>query len=42
MPRPRRWFPTEYKAEVVELILRIGRTVGQVVRELDLTKTVVR
>ena len=41
MPRPRRFFPPEYKAEVVELI-RSGKTVGQVARELDLTETAVR
>jgi transposase len=42
MPRPRRFFPPEYKAEVVELIRTTGKTVGQVVRELDLTETAVR
>ena len=42
MPRPRRFFPPEYKAEVVELIRSTGKTVGQVVRELDLTETAVR
>jgi transposase len=42
MPRPRRFFPPEYKAEVVELIRSSGKTVGQVVRELDLTETAVR
>jgi transposase len=41
MPRPRRFFPPEYKAEVVELI-RSAKTVGQVSRELDLTETAVR
>jgi len=30
MPRPRRFFPPEYKAEVVELIRSTGKTVGQV------------
>jgi transposase len=39
MPRPRRFFPPEYKAEVVELI---RKTVGQVTSELDLTETAVR
>ena len=41
MPRPRRFFPPEYKAEVVELICSTGKTVGQVARELDLTETAV-
>ena len=42
VPRLRRLFPPEYKAEVVELIRSTGRTVGQVARELDLTETAVR
>ena len=42
MPRPRRCFAPEYKAEVVELIRATGKTVGQVARELDLTETAVR
>ena len=42
MPRPRRFFPPESKAEVVELIRSTGKTVGQVARELDLTETAVR
>ena len=42
MPRPRRFFPPEYKAEVVELIRSTGKTVGQVARELDMTETAVR
>ena len=42
MPRPRRFFPPEYKAEVVELIRSTGKTVGQVARELALTETAVR
>jgi transposase len=42
MPRPRRFFPPEYKAEVVELIRTTGKAVGQVARELDLTETAVR
>jgi transposase len=42
MPRPRRYFPPESKAEVVELIRSTGKTVGQVARELDLTETAVR
>ena len=42
VPRPRRFFPPEYKAEVVELIRATGKTAGQVARELDLTETAVR
>jgi transposase len=42
MPRPRRFFPPEYKAEVAELIRSTGKTVGRVARELDLTETAVR
>jgi transposase len=42
VPRPRRFFPPEYKAEVVELIRSTGKTVGQVACELDLTETAVR
>ena len=42
MPRRRRFFPPEYKAEVVELVRSTGKTVGQVARELDLTETAVR
>jgi transposase len=42
VPRLRRFFPPEYKAEVVELIRSTGKTVGQVARELDLTETAVR
>jgi transposase-like protein len=42
MPRPRRFFTPEYKAEVVELVRSTGKTVGQVSRELDLTETAVR
>jgi transposase-like protein len=42
VPRPRRFFPPEYKAEVVELVRATGETVGQVARELDLTETAVR
>ena len=42
MPRRRRFFPPEYKAEVVELIRSTGNTVGQVARDLDLTETAVR
>jgi transposase len=42
MPRPRRFYPPEDKAEVVELICSTGKTAGQVARELDLTETAVR
>jgi transposase len=42
MPRRRRYFPPEYKAEVVELVRSTGKTVGQVAKELDLTETAVR
>ena len=42
MPRPRRFFPPEYMADVVELIRTTAKTVGQVARELDLTGTAVR
>ena len=42
MPRPRRFFPPESKAEVVELIRSTGKSVGQVAREPDLTETAVR
>jgi transposase len=42
MPRPRRFFPPEYKAEVVELIRSTGKSVGQVAGELDLIQTAVR
>jgi transposase len=42
VPRPRRFFRPEYKAEVVELIPSTGKTLGQVARELDLTETAVR
>jgi len=42
MPRRRRFFPPEYKAEVVELICSTSKTVGQVAKELDLTETAVR
>jgi transposase len=42
VPRPRRFFPPEYKGEVVELVRSTGKTAGQVARELDLTETAVR
>lgn len=42
MPRERRAFSAEYKAEVVRLVQDSGKSVGQVARELDLTETAVR
>jgi transposase len=42
MPRRRRFFPPQSKAEVVELIGTTGKTVGQVAKELNLTETAVR
>jgi transposase len=42
MPRRRRFFPPEYKAEVVELFRSSGKTAGQVAKELGLTETAVR
>jgi transposase-like protein len=40
--RKRRAFSAEYKAEVVELIRKSGKSAGAVARELDLTETAVR
>jgi len=40
--RKRRSFTKEYKAEVVELIRKSGKSVGAVAKELDLTETAVR
>ncbi len=40
--RPRRSFPKEYKAEVVELVRTSGKSVAEVARDLDLTETAVR
>lgn len=42
MPRPRRKFSDEFKAETVELIRSTGRPISQVAKELDLTETAVR
>ena len=42
LPRPRRSFTPEFKAEVVALVRHGGKTVGAVARELDLTETAVR
>jgi hypothetical protein len=41
-PRPRRSFTPEFKAEIDELCQRGDRSVGQVVRDFDLTETAVR
>ncbi len=40
--RKRRSFTREYKAEVVKLIRKSGKSVGAVARDLDLTETAVR
>jgi len=40
--RKRRSFTKEYKAEVVGLIRKSGKSIGTVARELDLTETAVR
>ncbi len=40
--RKRRSFTKEYKAEVVELIRKSGKSLRAVTRELDLTETAVR
>jgi len=40
--RKRRKFTAEYKAEVVQLVRRSGKGVGQVAKELDLTDSAVR
>ncbi len=40
--RTRRSFSKEYKAEVVELVRKSGKTVGAICRDLDLTETAVR
>lgn len=40
--RKRRHFTPEYKAEVVALVRKNGKTAGQVARDLDLTETAVR
>src|SRR5437773_2553322 len=41
-PRARRSFTPEFKAEIVELCQRGGRSTGQVARDFDLTETAVR
>ncbi len=40
--RKRRSFTKEYKAEVVALIRKSGKSIGAVAKELDLTETAVR
>ncbi len=40
--RKRRSFSKQYKAEVVELIRKSGKSVGAIAKELDLTETAVR
>ena len=40
--RARRYFPVEFKAEVVELVRQPGNTSASVARDLDLTETAVR
>ncbi|MEV7004426.1 transposase [Streptomyces sp. NPDC093982] len=41
-PRARRSFTSEFKAEIVELCRRGDRSVGQIAKHFDLTKTAVR
>ena len=41
-PRRRRSFTPEFKAEIVEACSRGDRSIGQVVRDFDLTETAVR
>ena len=40
--RKRRAFTNAYKAEVVELVRKSGKSIGVVAKELDLTETAVR
>jgi transposase len=40
--KKRRYFTPEYKAEVVALFRKSGKTAGEVSRDLDLTETSVR
>jgi len=42
MTKTRRKFSSEFKAEVVDLVLRHDRSVGDVCRELDLVESAVR
>ncbi|MGH9070026.1 MAG: transposase [Acidimicrobiales bacterium] len=41
-PRPRRSFPVEFKAEIVECCRRGDRSVAQVAHDFDLMETAVR
>ncbi|WP_165547108.1 transposase [Kribbella sindirgiensis] len=41
-PGPRRWFTSEFKAEIVELCQRGDRSICQVVKDFDLTEAAVR
>jgi len=40
--RPRRSFPDEYKAEVIDLCRSSARSIAAVARDLDLSETAVR
>jgi transposase len=40
--RKRRAFTKSYKAEVVELVRKSGKSIGAIAKELDLTETAVR
>jgi transposase len=40
--RKRRSFTKAYKAEVIELIRKSGKSIGAIAKELDLTETAVR
>src|SRR3990172_4740198 len=40
--RKRRAFSKQYKAEVVELIRKSGKSIGAIAKEIDLTETAVR
>ncbi len=40
--KTRRSFTMEYKAEVVQLIRKSGKSIGAICRDLDLTETAVR
>jgi transposase len=42
VPRARRSFSAQFKAETVELIRTSGKTIGEVCRDLDVTETAVR
>jgi transposase len=42
MPKKRRSFSPEFKAEVVDLVVEHGRSVADVCREMDLVESAVR